>query len=55
MVVLDGAPAHTVAPDGSVTFTAPGTATVLPGHTYKMGDGTYSYTIFAKPMTVTVK
>lgn len=55
LVVLDGAPAHTVAANGSVTFTAPGTATVLPGHTYKMGDGTYSYTIFARPMTVTVK
>lgn len=55
LVVLDGSPAHTVAPDGSVTFTAVGTATVLPGHTYKMGDGTYSYTIFAQPMTVTVK
>lgn len=55
LVVLDGSPAHTVAPDGSVTFTAAGTATVLPGHTYKMGDGTYSYTIFAQPMTVTVK
>lgn len=55
LVVLDGAPAHTVAANGSVTFTAPGTATVLPGYTYKMGDGTYSYTIFAKPMTVTVK
>lgn len=55
LVVLDGAPAHTVAANGSVTFTAPGTATILPGYTYKMGDGTYSYTIFAKPMTVTVK
>ena len=55
LVVLDGAPAHTVAANGSVTFTAPGTATVLPGYTYKMGDGSYSYTIFAKPMTVTVK
>lgn len=55
LVVLDGAPAHTVAANGSVTFTASGTATILPGYTYKMGDGTYSYTIFAKPMTVTVK
>lgn len=55
LVVLDGAPAHTVAANGSVTFTASGTATILPGYTYKMGDGTYSYTIFARPMTVTVK
>jgi glycerophosphoryl diester phosphodiesterase len=51
LVVLDGAPAH----DGSVTFTATGTATVLPGYSHKMGDGTYSYTIFGKPMTVTVR
>ncbi|MET1116236.1 MAG: glycerophosphodiester phosphodiesterase family protein, partial [Comamonas sp.] len=54
LVVLDGAPAHSVAADGSVTFTATGTASVLPGYTYKMGDGTYSYTIFGKPMTITV-
>lgn len=54
LVVLDGAPAHTVGNDGRVTFTAAGTATVLPGYTYKMGDGTYSYTIFAKPVTVQV-
>ncbi|MNY67783.1 hypothetical protein D3C86_2054370 [compost metagenome] len=54
MVVLDGSPAHTVGGDGRVTFTAAGTATVLPGYSYKMGDGTYSYTIFTKPMTVQV-
>ncbi len=54
MVVLDGSPAHTVGSDGRVTFTAAGTATVLPGYTHKMGAGTYSYTIFAKPMTVQV-
>lgn len=55
LVVLDGAPAHTVAADGSVTFTATGTATVLPGYTYKMGDGTYGYTIVGKPMAITVR
>lgn len=55
LVVLDGAPAHSVAADGSVTFTATGTATVLPGYSHKMGDGTYSYTIFGKPMTLTVR
>ncbi len=54
MVVLDGSPAHTVGTDGSVTFSAAGTASVLPGYTHKMGNGTYSYTIFAKPMTVQV-
>lgn len=54
VVVLDGAPAHTVGADGRVTFSATGTATVLPGYTYKMGDGTYSYTIFGKPVTVQV-
>ncbi|UYG50204.1 glycerophosphodiester phosphodiesterase family protein [Comamonas endophytica] len=55
LVVLDGSPAHSVAADGRVTFTATGTATVLPGYSYRMGDGTYSYTIFGKPMTVTVR
>lgn len=55
MVVLDGAPPHTVAADGTVTFTAPGSATVLPGHTHAMGDGTYSYTIFGRPVAVTVR
>ena len=54
MVVLDGSPAHTVGSDGRVTFTAAGTASVLPGYTHRMGTGTYSYTIFAKPMTVQV-
>ena len=54
LVVLDGSPAHTVGSAGRVTFTAAGTAPVLPGSSYQRGDGTYSYTIFTKPMTVQV-
>jgi glycerophosphoryl diester phosphodiesterase len=54
-VVLAGAPAHTINnADDSVTFSAAGTATILPGYTYVM-DANYSYTIFAAPVTVTVK
>ena len=55
LVVLDGGAGHTVGSDGSLTFAAAGTVTVLPGYQYKMGDGTYSYTIFGKPVVVTVK
>lgn len=55
LVVLEGSVPHTMVSDGVVSFSAPGTATVLPGYTYKMGDGTYSYTIFGKPVSVVVQ
>lgn len=52
--VIDGNATHSTAPDGTVTFTSAGTATVLPGYRHRMGDGTYSYVIVGKPMTLTV-
>lgn len=54
VIVLAGAPANTVNPDGTVTFSATGTATIVPGYTYRM-DANYSYTVFGAPVTVTVK
>lgn len=52
--VIDGTATHSTAADGTVTFTSAGTATVLPGYRHRMGDGTYSYVIVGKPMTLTV-
>ena len=53
--VVGGTAPHTTAADGTVTFTGPGTAVVMPGYRYAMGDGTYSYVIVAPPVNVTVR
>ena len=54
MVVLDGTAQYSAQPDGSILFTAPGTATVLPGYRHSMGKG-HHYTVFAKPVKLTVQ
>ncbi len=54
MVVLDGTAQYNVQPDGSILFTAPGTATVLPGYRHAMNQD-HHYTVFAKPVKLTVQ
>lgn len=39
---------------GSISYKTPGTAYVIPGYKYNI-DGAYAYTIFAKPVKVTVQ
>ncbi|QNP49470.1 glycerophosphodiester phosphodiesterase family protein [Diaphorobacter aerolatus] len=54
MVLLGGTATAQTPTDGTITFTSAGTAVVLPGYRYKMGDGTYSYVLMAQPVTLTV-
>lgn len=53
--VIDGTAPHSVAADGTLRFTGPGTAVVMPGYRHAMGDGTYSYVVVAPPVNVTVQ
>lgn len=54
-LVLLGGTAQAEAPsDGAIRFTSAGTAIVLPGYRYKMGDGTHSYVIVSRPVTLVV-
>ncbi|MGB3067780.1 MAG: IPTL-CTERM sorting domain-containing protein [Ottowia sp.] len=54
LVLLGGTATAGTPSNGTVTFTSAGTAVVLPGYRYKMGDGTYSYVIVSKPVTLFV-
>ena len=53
--VLGGTATYTVAADGTLTFTGPGTAVVLPGYRHTMGSSSTSYVIVARPVSVTVR
>lgn len=53
--VIDGTAPFVQSAEGDLRFTGAGTAVVLPGYRYKMGDGTYSYVIVAKPVSLTVR
>lgn len=53
--VVDATAPYSVAADGTLTFTGPGTAVVLPGYRHTMGSSSYSYVIVAKPVRVTVQ
>lgn len=55
LVVLEGTAQYSAQPDGSIHFTTPGTATVLPGYTHRMGESAHSYTLIGAPVTLTVK
>lgn len=54
LVVLGGTAQAEASANGTVKFTSAGTAVVLPGYRHKMGDGTYSYVIVSKPVTLVV-
>ena len=54
LVVLGGTATAGTPIDGRVTFTSAGTAIVMPGYRYAMGDGTYSFVLMSKPVTLIV-
>ncbi|MDP2228921.1 MAG: glycerophosphodiester phosphodiesterase family protein [Moraxellaceae bacterium] len=53
--VIGGTAPHIVGADGSITFTGPGSAVLLPGYRHAMGDGTYDYVIVGQPVDVRVR
>lgn len=54
MVLIDGLAQASGPGNGAITFTTPGIAVVMPGYRHSMGDGTYSYSIVSKPVTLLV-
>lgn len=54
VAVLESSAAFTQEPDGTLRFTTPGTATVLPGYRHPLAAGRYSYVIVGQPVSVSV-
>lgn len=53
-IVVESSAAHRRDADGTLTFTGPGTATVLAMHSHDQGDGK-GYTIVSEPVRLTVQ